>query len=232
MSTEIIERVSRPSVRSKVVPKVIEDIDVSRLRPYLKATRFHEVLEKKPQRTDLIGYIQQFVAADARQQLDMKTAGEIYHHLLNRPMEDVYAFCVEFARTEGTQPPEKPNEGPRGRGRPMSNGRNLVAKVFYARFPEMLKTKEGKKDSEAGRRITKCMNVFKQAAGLIEPKKPMPWPKKVPRQAHRIMTDIFQKADEKLVTALEAFVKETYGEPAWRQLQRLVGTKAVAEPAA
>jgi hypothetical protein len=85
-------------------------------------------------------------------------AGEIYYNLLRMSVETQQAFIGTLAEAQGF-PMTFEDKG-------RWNGRTALAKALYAKHPRLLETKDGQRDSLAAKRISQCILVYKQQAGL------------------------------------------------------------------
>lgn len=89
-------------------------------------------------------------------------AGEIYYNLLRMSVETQQAFIGALAEAQGF-PMTFEDKG-------RWNGRTALAKALYAKHPTLLETKEGQRDSLAAKRVSQCILVYKQQAGLTAPR--------------------------------------------------------------
>lgn len=147
-------------------------------------------LEQPAIRLKIFKTLAVFADYDSGATLNREQAGRVYHELLKLPFDELVEFLREYCGRQKIEMPALPDK--KRRGRPMSNGRNLLAAVVYANYPALL-VKAGKRGTRAGKQITMCLNRYKAAAGLGKPRDP-DWPKKVPRGARPLLVALLGAA--------------------------------------
>jgi len=192
-----------------------------------------KTLEVRSTREELIKSLRIYAAVDGATAQSQVKAGEIFYFLLRKiDLQTLYNFLVDYATVIKVTPPEPPNVeegGNRRPGRPMTNGRNMLAEVIYADQPILLKKKPGQKDTTAGRRITEAIRAYEVSIGDKKERKTQPWPKKVPSSARTMLTQMWAVCDARRLAILQEIIEDAFGVGASKQLRRLIGVSDVEE---
>ena len=217
--------------REKIID-VFSQTDLSRL--FVK--RLTEQTLKVPSaRGELIKSLKFFAMVDGAAAQTQVRAGEVFHFLLHKiDVQTLYALLVEYAALFKVQPPQPPNVmagEKRRRGRPMTNGRNMLAEVIYGDQPLLLRKKPGQKDTLAGRRITEAIHAYQVSIGEKTERKTQPWPKKVPSSARTMLTHMWMACDARRLGVLQEIIEDAFGVGASKQLRRLLGASDLDEVA-
>jgi hypothetical protein len=220
---------------SKQHEKIIDVFGQTDLSRLFVKTLTEKTLEVPSARSELIKSLKFFAVVDgATAQIQVK-AGEVFHFLLHKiDIQTLHDFLVEYAAVIKVQLPQPLNvmEGEkRRRGRPMSNGRNMLAEVIYGDQPILLKKKPGQKDTPAGRRITEAIHAYQVSIGEKAERKIQLWPKKVPSSARTMLIQMWMVCDARRLEVLQGIIEDAFGVGASKQLRRLLGASDVEEMA-
>jgi hypothetical protein len=194
-----------------------------------------KALEVPSTRDELIQSLKFYAMVDGATAQTQIRAGEVFHFLLHKiEIQTLYDFLVECAaalKVSTPQPPNMVGGGKRRRGRPMTNGRNMLAEVIYGNQPTLLRRKPGQKDTPAGRRITEAIHAYQVSIGEKQERKAQPWPKKVPSSARTMLTQMWMVCDASRLEVLHEIIEDAFGIGASKQLRRLIGASDAEEVA-
>lgn len=162
----------KKTIRAKEDEAQVIETSLDQVKGIIEADKLDKALTST-KGAQLFQALDAFAALDHEMEQQSESAGEVIDRLLTLPLEVQKRFVWAYADQKGVARPTYTQEGA---GRP-TTGRNELAAVLYARYPDMLVKDKGK-DTRGAKRLTDHRRRFlirtgqrkttRQIAGHVE----------------------------------------------------------------